>query len=120
MLPTPPPLPLLPTHAPIFFVRETPMSRLKIALAPGDGIGPEIMSATIGLLEAAGVTAHVDFVPVEVGASIYDRDARGLTDEAIATIEDCGIVFKGPMATPKGGGGKSINVTLRKMYGAYA
>ncbi len=96
------------------------MSRLRIALAPGDGIGPEIMAATIALLDAGGVTAHVDFVPVEVGASVYDRDSRGLTDEAIATIEDCGVVFKGPMATPKGGGGKSINVTLRKMYGAYA
>ena len=95
-------------------------SRLKIALAPGDGIGPEIMGAAIALLDAAGVTTHLDFVPVEVGASVYDRDPRGLTDEAIATIENCGIVFKGPMATPKGGGGKSINVTLRKMYGAFA
>ncbi len=95
-------------------------SRLKIALAPGDGIGPEIMGATIALLDAAGVTAHLDFVPVEVGASVFDRDSRGLTDEAITIIEDCGIVFKGPLATPKGGGGKSINVTLRKMYGAFA
>ena len=95
-------------------------SRLKIALAPGDGIGPEIMGATIALLEAAGVTAHVDFVPVEVGESVFDRDSRGLTDESLAVIEDCGLVFKGPMGTPKGGGGKSINVTLRKMYGAFA
>ncbi|MEZ6235762.1 MAG: isocitrate/isopropylmalate family dehydrogenase [Phycisphaerales bacterium] len=96
------------------------MSRLKIALAPGDGIGPEIMAASVALLDAAGVSAHVEFVPVEMGASVFDRDSRGLTDEAISTVEQCGIVYKGPMATPSGGGGKSINVTLRKMYGAFA
>jgi isocitrate dehydrogenase len=43
-----------------------------------------------------------------------------MTDEAIRTTEDCGILFKGPMGTPKGGGGKSINVTARKMWNAHS
>ncbi len=92
-----------------------------IALASGDGIGPEIMDATLALFEAAGVLKHVRFVPVEMGGRVFDAgDTRGLTDEAISTVESCGILFKGPMATPKGGGGKSINVTARKMWGAFA
>ncbi|MFG0327513.1 MAG: isocitrate/isopropylmalate family dehydrogenase [Phycisphaerales bacterium JB037] len=95
--------------------------RLRIALAPGDGIGPEIMNAALDLFRAAGVHEHVEFVPVDMGESVFNKgDSRGMTDEAIATVEDCGLLFKGPMGTPVGGGGKSINVSLRKMYGAFA
>lgn len=96
-------------------------SPVRIALANGDGIGPEIMDATLSLFAAAGVDTHVEFLPVEMGKSVFDQgDTRGMTDEAIATVESCGLLFKGPMATPKGGGGKSINVTARKMWGAFA
>ncbi|HYF15002.1 MAG TPA: isocitrate/isopropylmalate family dehydrogenase [Phycisphaerales bacterium] len=92
-----------------------------IALAPGDGIGPEIMNATLDLFKAAGVMDHADFVPVDMGRTVFDKgDTRGMTDAAIRTVEDCGVLFKGPMETPKGGGGKSINVTLRKLFNAYA
>ncbi len=96
-------------------------SRVSIALAPGDGIGPEIMNATLELFKAAGVHDHADFRPVEMGASVFARgNSRGMTDEAIRTVEECGILFKGPMETPKGTGGKSINVTARKLWNAYA
>lgn len=96
-------------------------SKLSIALAPGDGIGPEIMDATLELFKAAGVDKHADFVPVEMGAGVFAKgNSRGMTDQAIRTVEDCGILFKGPMETPKGGGGKSINVTARKLWSAYA
>lgn len=92
-----------------------------IALASGDGIGPEIMAATLELFEAAGVMPHAQFRPVEMGASVFAKgNTRGMTDEAIRVVEDCGILFKGPMETPKGGGGKSINVTARKLWNAYA
>ncbi|MEO0511674.1 MAG: isocitrate/isopropylmalate family dehydrogenase [Planctomycetota bacterium] len=95
--------------------------KLKIALAPGDGIGPEIMTACRGILQAAGAEDHIDFVPVDMGESVFAKgDSRGMTDDAITTIEDLGLVYKGPMGTPIGGGGKSINVSLRKMYGAFA
>ena len=94
---------------------------MRIALTPGDGIGPEIMSATLELLKAAGGAQAIEFVPVEMGKACFDRGlSRGMTDEAIATVEQCGLLLKGPMETPKGGGGKSINVTARKMWNAFA
>lgn len=94
---------------------------LRIALAPGDGIGPEIMDAVLFLLRESGAATHLDFVPVEMGRAVFDAgESRGITDAAAKTVEECGLVLKGPMETPKGGGGKSINVTLRKMYGAFA
>jgi isocitrate dehydrogenase len=94
----------------------------RIALAPGDGIGPEIMDATLELFRAAEVMeAGIEFVPVEMGRAVFESgDTRGMTDEAIRTVEDCGLLFKGPLETPKGGGGKSINVTARKMWNAFA
>jgi isocitrate dehydrogenase len=97
------------------------MARVVVAQAKGDGIGPEIMDAATGLFMAAGVGEHVDFVPVDMGKQVFDAgDSRGMTDKAIAQVEDCGLLFKGPMETPKGKGGKSINVTLRKLFNTYA
>jgi len=94
---------------------------MRIALAPGDGIGPEIMTATLELLKAAGGSQAIEFVPVDMGKACFDRgETRGMTDAAIATVEQCGLLLKGPMETPKGGGGKSINVTARKMWNAFA
>jgi isocitrate dehydrogenase len=96
-------------------------ARVNIALAAGDGIGPEIMDATLELFRAAGVLEHAEFRPVEMGAAVFAKgNTRGMTDEAIRAVEDCGVLFKGPMETPKGGGGKSINVTARKLWNAYA
>ncbi|MEZ6242194.1 MAG: isocitrate/isopropylmalate family dehydrogenase [Phycisphaerales bacterium] len=95
--------------------------RATIALAPGDGIGPEIMDACLTIFREAGVGDHVDFVEVEMGQRVFAAgETRGMTDQAIETIERCGILYKGPMGTPIGGGGKSINVTLRKTFGAFA
>jgi isocitrate dehydrogenase len=97
------------------------MTTVPIALAPGDGIGAEIMDATLALFEAAGVHRHLEFVPVEMGKQVFDRgDTRGMTDDAIRIVEEYGILLKGPMETPKGSGGKSINVTARKMWNAFA
>jgi len=95
--------------------------KIRIAMASGDGIGPEIMSATLDLFQAAGVGEHVEFVPVEMGRRVFDAgNTRGMTDEAIRVTESCGVLFKGPMETPKGTGGKSINVTARKIWSAFA
>ncbi len=95
--------------------------KLRIALAPGDGIGPEITRGCMSIFQAAGVLDQVEFQEVEMGQSVFAKgETRGLTDEAIETIETTGILYKGPMGTPIGGGGKSINVTLRKTFGAFA
>ena len=98
------------------------MSSIRIALAPGDGIGPEIVNATLELFKQAGVMKQgVEFVPVEMGYSVFTAgNSRGMTDEAVRIVEESGLLFKGPMETPKGGGGKSINVTARKLWNAYA
>jgi isocitrate dehydrogenase len=94
---------------------------MRIALAHGDGIGPEIMASVLDLFQAAGVMQHVEFIPVEMGQSVFEQgNTRGMTDSAIRTTEDCGILFKGPMGTMKGAGGKSINVTARKIWNAFA
>lgn len=94
---------------------------LRVAMAKGDGIGPEIMDAVLEVFRHAGVLEHLEFVPVEMGRSVFERgNTRGMTDEAIRTTEECGLLFKGPMETPKGGGGKSINVTARKLWSTFA
>ncbi len=96
-------------------------SKLSIALAPGDGIGPEITKACLKVFEAAGVMDHVDFVEVSMGEKEFNAgNSSGIADDAIQAVENLGILYKGPMGTPTGGGGKSINVTLRKAFGAFA
>lgn len=92
---------------------------LKVALAPGDGIGPEITRSVLEIFEAAGVP--IEFIPVEMGAATFQAGfSTGMTTQAKETIENLGILFKGPMETPKGKGVKSINVTARKVWNTYA
>ena len=91
----------------------------KIAVAKGDGIGPEIMDAVISIFNAANVPLQYDFV--EMGKWVFDKGFNnGMTTQAQETIENLGILFKGPMETPKGKGVKSINVTARKTWNTYA
>lgn len=94
---------------------------LRIALAAGDGIGRRSWVRPCAIFKSAGVMEHAEFVPVEMGASVFAKgNTRGMSDEAVRVTEDCGILFKGPMETPKGGGGKSINVTARKLWSTFA
>jgi isocitrate dehydrogenase len=92
---------------------------MKIAVAKGDGIGPEIMDAVLGIFEAARVPLEYELV--EMGKWVFDKGfSNGMTPEAKQTIETLGILFKGPMETPKGKGVKSVNVTARKTWNTYA
>jgi len=91
----------------------------KIAVAGGDGIGPEIMDAVLKIFKANDVKLEYEFV--EMGKSYFDAGhSTGMTEKAKETIETLGILFKGPMETPKGSGVKSINVTARKVWNTYA
>ena len=91
----------------------------KIAVAQGDGIGPEIMDATLKIFAAAKVPLEYQFV--DMGKWVFDKGySNGMTPEAQQTIESLGILFKGPMETPKGKGVKSVNVTARKTWNTYA
>ncbi|KAF0240906.1 MAG: NADP-dependent isocitrate dehydrogenase [Sediminibacterium sp.] len=91
----------------------------KIAVAKGDGIGPEIMDAVLHIFNAAKVPLEYEFV--DMGKWVFDKGySNGMTPEAQASIESLGILFKGPMETPKGKGVKSVNVTARKTWNTYA
>jgi len=91
----------------------------KIAVAKGDGIGPEIMDAVLKIFDAAKVP--LSYEVVDMGKWVFDKGfSNGMTAEAQITIENLGILFKGPMETPKGKGVKSINVTARKTWNTYA
>ncbi|WP_240609405.1 isocitrate/isopropylmalate family dehydrogenase [Flavipsychrobacter stenotrophus] len=95
------------------------MQKIRIAVAKGDGIGPEIMDATLSIIGATG--APLDFEVVDMGKTWYEKGhSSGMTPEAKNTIEQLGVLLKGPMETPKGKGMKSINVTARKMWSTYA
>ena len=95
------------------------MNKIKISVAKGDGIGPEIMDAVLSIFNAANVQLEYEFI--DMGKSIYDKGfSTGMTDEAKQSVETNGILFKGPMETPKGKGVKSINVTARKTWSTYA
>ncbi len=92
---------------------------MKIAVAKGDGIGPEIMEAVLKIFNAGQVPLEYEFV--EMGKWVFDKGfSNGMTPEAQQTIESLGILFKGPMETPKGKGVKSVNVTARKTWNTYA
>jgi isocitrate dehydrogenase len=90
-----------------------------IAVAYGDGIGPEIMKATLQILEAAGaqIAPHV----VEVGEKAYHRGfATGMDPKTWDVLRQTKAFLKAPITTPQGGGFKSLNVTIRTSFGLYA
>ena len=90
-----------------------------IAVAYGDGIGPEIMEATLRILEAAEAPLRYD--TVEVGEAVYrSGHTSGIAPETWDAIRRHRVLLKGPITTPQGGGYKSLNVTLRKSLGMFA
>lgn len=90
-----------------------------IAVAYGDGIGPEIMTAVLDILDAAG--ANLDIHTIEVGEDAYKAGHQtGIPDSAWDTIQQCKTVLKAPITTPRGKGYKSLNVTMRKALGLFA
>ncbi|TVR46358.1 MAG: NADP-dependent isocitrate dehydrogenase [Planctomycetota bacterium] len=107
---------------PLSTLNPTPTTRktkIPIAVAAGDGIGPEITRAVLAILEAAQAPLHYEHI--EVGEACYLRgEASGIAAEAWEVIDRTGILLKGPITTPRGGGWKSLNVTLRKTLGLYA
>jgi len=91
----------------------------KVALAAGDGIGPEITEAVLRIFSATEVP--IEFEHVDMGHAVFKAGhSSGMTPQAQETIERLGVLFKGPMETPKGKGVKSINVTARKVWNTYA
>ncbi len=90
----------------------------KVTLIPGDGIGPEVVSATVRILEATGV--KFEWESYAAGAEAYEKYHEYIPKELIESIERTKIGLKGPVTTPIGGGFPSINVALRKKFELFA
>jgi len=91
----------------------------KVTFAKGDGIGPEIMDATIKILNAA--EARIDWEEIKVGEQVYlSGNTSGIDKSAWDSIRKNKVFLKAPITTPQGGGYKSLNVTMRKSLGLYA
>jgi isocitrate dehydrogenase (NAD+) len=92
--------------------------RRKITLIPGDGIGPEVVGATVTVIRAAGV--EIEWEPFVVGAEALSRFGDPLPNDLIESIKRNKIALKGPVITPVGTGFVSSNVRLRKALDLYA
>ncbi|UJH67357.1 NADP-dependent isocitrate dehydrogenase [Allomuricauda sp. SCSIO 65647] len=90
-----------------------------ITVAKGDGIGPEIMDATLKILFAAGAKIRTE--EIEIGENVYKRGhTAGIEPGAWQSLKRTRVFLKAPITTPQGGGFKSLNVTIRKSLGLYA
>ncbi|MCU0371689.1 MAG: NADP-dependent isocitrate dehydrogenase [Ignavibacteria bacterium] len=90
-----------------------------ITVAYGDGIGPEIMDATLKIIQAAG--AKIDVEVIEIGEKVYlSGNNAGIAPESWDSLRRTKVFLKAPITTPQGSGYKSLNVTTRKMFGLYA
>ena len=95
------------------------MEHTPITVAHGDGIGPEIMDATLRILVAAG--ARLAPETISIGQSVYEKGyTSGIAPDAWESIRRTRVLLKAPVTTPQGSGFKSINVTLRKTLGLFA
>ena len=94
------------------------MTRHKITLVPGDGIGPEVTGAAISVMRAAGV--HFEWESFVVGAEALSRFGDPLPQDLFDSIKRTKVALKGPVMTPIGTGFVSANVRLRKALDLYA
>jgi isocitrate dehydrogenase (NAD+) len=89
-----------------------------ITLIPGDGIGPEIIAATVRIVEATGV--EIEWETQIGGAQALEKYGSTLPDSLIDSIKKNKVALKGPMMTPIGKGFTSVNVGMRKALDLYA
>jgi isocitrate dehydrogenase len=95
---------------------ETPVP---VSVAYGDGIGPEIMEASLRVLQAAGANIAID--QIEIGEQVYlAGNTSGIGPEVWDSLRRTKVLYKAPITTPQGGGYKSLNVTIRKSLGLFA
>src|SRR5213075_3206717 len=90
----------------------------KVTLIPGDGIGPEVVNATVRVLEATG--PKFEWETQLAGADAYAKTKQYIPKELYESVERTRLALKGPVTTPIAGGFASINVTLRKKFELFA
>ncbi len=90
-----------------------------VTVIPGDGIGPEVVAATMRMVDASG--ASIIWEEAHAGAQVFMKGIpSGVPEETIESVDRTRIVLKGPLETPVGFGEKSANVTLRKLFETFA
>ncbi|MED5524489.1 isocitrate dehydrogenase [Gallaecimonas pentaromativorans] len=94
------------------------MSKQRITVIPGDGIGPDIIDSALKVLDKAGCDFEYDFA--KAGLAALEETGELLPQETLDLIEKNKVTLKGPLTTPVGGGFTSINVSLRKKFQLYA
>lgn len=101
------------------FDRAQVENPVPITVANGDGIGPEIMKATLRIIKAAGARLKIE--EIQIGEEVYKKGiSSGIDPSAWESLRRTGVFLKAPITTPEGGGYKSLNVTVRKTLGLYA
>lgn len=96
-----------------------PKSPVPVTVAYGDGIGPEIMDATMRVITAGGADLEVE--TIRIGETVYAQgNTAGIEPEAWESLRRTKVFLKAPITTPQGGGFKSLNVTVRKAFGLFA
>jgi len=94
-------------------------NKIPITVAHGDGIGPEIMAATLHILESAGAPLEIE--RIDIGEKVYlAGNSAGIEPSSWDSLRRTKVFLKAPITTPQGGGFKSLNVTVRKTLGLYA
>jgi isocitrate dehydrogenase len=94
-------------------------SKTPVTVAYGDGIGPEIMEASLRILQEAGAALEIE--KIDVGEKVYlGGNTAGIEPGAWESLRRTKVFYKAPITTPQGGGYKSLNVTTRKRLGLYA
>jgi isocitrate dehydrogenase len=102
-------------------VQNTPVkiAPVKVAVAKGDGIGPEIMEAVLEIMKCAG--AKLDLHEVTVGMKAYEAgETKGISDADFDVLQSCKALLKAPLSTPQGKGYSSVNVAIRKRFDLFA
>ncbi len=89
-----------------------------VTLIPGDGIGPELAEATVGVLESSGIRFEWDLQ--QAGEATIAAEGTPLPERVVESIRRTGIALKGPITTPVGTGFRSVNVGLRQTLELYA
>ena len=91
--------------------------RTRVTMIPGDGIGPEVTTATAEVLNAAG--AHIEWESVQAGQAAFDACGEPVPRAVFDSIRRNRVALKGPLQTPKGQGFRSANVTIRQTLQLY-
>jgi isocitrate dehydrogenase (NAD+) len=89
-----------------------------VTLIPGDGIGPEVASAAVRVLDATGIS--FEWQTENAGAGTMGQEGNALPERVLESIRRNKVALKGPTATPVGTGHRSVNVALRKTLDLYA